>query len=113
MKTSFAFSCDQFNPTQAGLDDSHEDYINPRIFTKEAAEFLARGLTSIGFKVIHDFPEDWGRWVEIENPDGYFLAVGVANFDAEGELRHKFFVEPDKSPIRKWLKKIDTVKRVM
>jgi len=100
------------------LDAKSEDFINPGVFAKEAADFIAEGLTKAGWVVKDNFTEDWGRWVEVENPDGFFLAVGVANFD-EVERRsvetttHRAFVEPNTSPITKFFfKKIGTEAQV-
>jgi hypothetical protein len=118
LPTTFTFRCARFKPTRSELDEQHDDYINPGIFAKLAADFIAKELNQNGYKVINNFPEDWGRWVEVDNSDGYFLAVGVANYDVDQSRdgsteTHRIFVEPDKSPIRKWFRKIQTEERVM
>ena len=118
IETQFTFESANFKPTAGELDEKHDDYINPGVFAKEAASFIAAGLVEHGHRVKDNFCEDWGRWVEVENPDGYFLAVGVANFELEGlrndkSTGHRAFVEPNKSPITKFFfKKIDTEARV-
>jgi hypothetical protein len=118
LSTTFTFRCPRFRPTPGELDEQHDDYINPGVFAKEAASFIADALNRSGYRVTHVIQEDWGRSVEVEKPDRYFLAVGVGNYDEE-ERRdettetHMIFVEPDKSPIRKWFRKIQTEERVM
>ena len=118
LSTDISFRCPRFKPTPGELDEAHDEYINPGVFAKAAADFIAHELARMDYKVSGIIQEDWGRWVELDNPDGYFLAVGIANYDPDNHRdhdndTHRLFVEPDKSPVRKWFRKIDTEARVM
>jgi hypothetical protein len=118
LQTDVTFRCPRFKPTPGEIDENHEDFINPGVFAKQAASFLAKELAGKGYTVRGIVSEDWGCWVQVDNPDKYFLAVGIANYDddrfrAFETETHRLFIEPDKSPVRRWLKKIDTEERVM
>jgi len=80
--------------------------INPGIFGKRLAEFLAEGLRKKGFKVLGIGAEDWGWMVEIENQQ-FPLWIGCANYDGT-ENEFQCFIEPSKPFVRKWFSKIET-----
>ena len=80
--------------------------INPGIFGKRLAEFLAENLPQHGFKVLCIGHEDWGWMVEIENKE-FPLWIGCANYDGT-ENEFQCFIEPSKPFLRKWFSKIET-----
>ena len=118
LDTALTFRCPRFKPTAGELNEQDAEFINPGVFARQAATYLAAKLAEKGTTVRGVTKEDWGCWVEIENPDKYFLAIGVANYD-DDEFRsfetetHQVFIEPNKSPVGRWLRKIDTEERVM
>jgi hypothetical protein len=118
LDTTLTFRCPRFKPTAGELNEQDAEFINPGVFARQAATYLAGKLAEKGHTVRGVTKEDWGCWVEIENPDKYFLAVGVANHDDDAfrsfeTETHQVFVEPSKSPISRWFKTIDTEERVM
>jgi hypothetical protein len=101
MRTHIEFTSTEF-PAYPGEDKE----INPGIFGKRLAEFLAEGLPHQGFKVLCIGAEDWGWMVEIENKE-FPLWIGCANYE-EGENGFQCFIEPSKPFVRKWFSKIET-----
>ena len=75
MRTHVEFTSTEF-PAYPGEDKD----INPGIFGKRLAEFLAEGLRKKGNKVLGIGAEDWGWMVEIENQE-FPLWVGCANYE--------------------------------
>ena len=101
MKTHLEFTSNAF-PAYPGEDKE----INPGIFGKRLAEFLAENLSKHGFKVLGIGAEDWGWMVEIENQE-FPLWIGCASYDGT-ENEFQCFIEPSKPFVRKWLSKIET-----
>jgi hypothetical protein len=118
LDTTLTFRCPRFKPTAGELDEQDAEFINPGLFARQAATYLAVRMAEQGTNVRGVTTEDCGCWVEIENPDKYFLAVGVANYDGDtiGSFEtetHRVFIEPNKTPVSRWFKRIDTEERVM
>jgi len=101
MKTHLEFTSIEF-PAYPGEDKE----INPGIFGKRLAEFLAEGLRQQGFKDLCIGAEDWGWMVEIENNE-FPLWIGCANYVGT-ENEFQCFIEPSKPFVRKWFSKIET-----
>jgi hypothetical protein len=101
MKTHLEFTSIEF---PASPEEDKE--INPGIFGKRLAEFLAEGLRKQGFKVLGIGSEDWGWMVEIENKE-FPLWIGCANYDGT-ENEFQCVIEPSKPYVRKWFSKIET-----
>jgi len=101
MKTHLEFTSTEF-PAYPGEDKE----INPGIFGKRLAEFLAENLHSQGFKVLCIGAEDWGWMVEIENQE-FPLWIGCASYE-DGKNGFQCFIEPSKPFVRKWFLKIET-----
>jgi hypothetical protein len=101
MRTHAEFTSTEF-PAYPGEDKE----INPGIFGKRLAEFLAENLPQHGFKVLCIGAEDWGWMVEIENK-GFPLWIGCANYDGT-ENEFQCFIEPSKPFVRKWFSKLET-----
>jgi len=89
MKTHLEFTSTAF-PAYPGEDKD----INPGIFEKRLAEFLAENRPSHGFKVLSIGAEDWGWMVEIENKE-FPLWIGCASYE-DGENGFQCFIEPSK-----------------
>jgi hypothetical protein len=96
----------EFTSTEFPAYPEEDKEINPGIFGKRLAEFLAEGLSKHGFKVLGIGAEDWGWMVEIENREFPFW-IGCANYDGT-ENEFQCFIEPSKPFVRKWFSKIET-----
>jgi len=92
MKTHLEFTSTAF-PAYPGEDKE----INPGIFGKRVAEFLAESLPQQGFKVLCIGAEDWGWMVEIENRE-FPLPLKQNNILGRRLMISK--VKPNFSPIR-------------
>jgi hypothetical protein len=106
LKTHVEFRSNQFPPYAGEADE-----VNPGIYGKRLAEFLARELASKGFAPLQPFAEDWGWVLPLKN-DGFRLWIGCANYEtADGFL---CFIEPHQPAIRKspFLHKTDTSRQV-
>jgi hypothetical protein len=101
MRTHLEFTSTTF-PAYPGEDKE----INPGIFGKRLAEFLAENLPHQGFSVLSIGAEDWGWMVEFENRE-FPLWIGCANYDGT-ENEFQCFIEPSKPYVRKWFSKIET-----
>lgn len=105
MKTQLEFRSTAFPPFP-----DEDQQINPGLYGKRLADFLAAELPSHGFEVICVDAEDWGWRVEVRN-EAYPLWIGCANYQ-ETEEGFLCFIEPSKPVIRHWFKKIETEPRV-
>jgi hypothetical protein len=101
MRTQIQFQSTSFPPCE-----NEDEQINPGVFGKRLADFLAESLPAQGFKVRCVGAEDWGWMVELEN-ETFPLWIGCAH-DEAFENGFQCFIEPSKPFIRKWFKKIDT-----
>jgi len=88
------------------LDEDEE--VNPGVYGKRLAEFLAAQLPRHGFSVSEKFAEDWGWCIMLQN-DAFPLWIGCANYGKGGFL---CFIEPSKPYVRRWLKRIPTTETV-
>lgn len=105
MLTHVEFRSSAFPPYE-----SEEEEINPGIFGKRLAEFLADGLEKRGEPVAGLIAEDWGWMIAIDNP-AFALWIGAANY-AEYYDGFLCFIEPHKPYVRKFFKKIPAAERV-
>lgn len=105
MKTHVEFRSDRF-PPYPGEDEE----VNPGIWGKRLALFLAMGLKKYGIQTDDVSAEDWGWMVPIEN-DAFPLWIGSANYEEypDGFL---CFVEPSKPFVRRLFRKISTEAQV-
>ena len=105
MKTHVEFRSNLFPPYEG-----EEEEVNPGLFGKRLAEFLARKLDEVGFETKDLFCEDWGWGIPVKNPD-FHLWIGCGHqFGNDDEFL--CFIEPHKPVIRKFFKKVDTTRRV-
>ena len=105
MKTHVAFRSDKFPPYEG-----EEQEINPGVYGKRLAEFLAAGLRSHGFEPGELVAEDWGWMIPTKN-EGFHLWIGCGSYPVypDGFL---CFIEPHTPIVRKLFKKINVQPRV-
>lgn len=101
MRTHIEFPYEAFPP-----NESEEEEINPGMYGKRLADFLADGLKDHEFHVTSVSPKDWGWMIELENKE-FPLWVGCGNYE-EYTKGFLYFIEPSKPAIRKWFKNINT-----
>lgn len=99
MRTHVEFASTEFPPYPG-----EEEEINPDVFGKRLAKFLAGQLPSHGFAVAGIGVEDWGVQIDIEHSD-FALWIGCANYQ-DFENGFLCFIEPSTPFVRKWFKKI-------
>ena len=99
MRTHVEFASTEFPPYPG-----EEEEINPDVFGKRLAKFLAGQLPSHGFAVAGIGVEDWGVQIDIEHSD-FALWIGCANYQ-DFESGFLCFIEPSTPFVRKWFKKI-------
>lgn len=103
MKTHLEFQSAAF-PACPGEDEE----INPGIYGKRLAQFLASELPRRGFATSGIFAEDWGWSIGLENED-FPLWIGCANYGEDGFL---CFIEPSKDHVTRWFRRISTSETV-
>ncbi len=73
---------------------------------EKVARLLADGLPGCGFTVQRVVGEDWGWRVVVENaPFPLWIGCGHYLEDPDG---HLCFIEPSRSFVRRWLKRVST-----
>jgi hypothetical protein len=100
----------EFESTHFPADADEDELVNPGVYGKKLAEFVAAGLAAHNLKVRTVFAEDWGWTVELENKE-FPLWIGCANYE-EFENGFLCFIEPSKPVVRKWFSKVDTTPTV-
>jgi hypothetical protein len=100
MKTQVEFRSSQFPPYEG-----EEEQINPGLWGKRLAEYLAQKLTEKGFETDTIIAEDWGWMVPIRN-EGFLLAVCCGHQDGEADS-FLCFTEPSQPVVKKLFRKID------
>lgn len=100
----------EFESTHFPADEEEDELVNPGVYGKKLAEFVAAGLAAHNLKVRTVFAEDWGWTVELENKE-FPLWIGCANYE-EFENGFLCFIEPSKPVVRKWFSKVDTTPTV-
>jgi len=105
MKTLVEFKSDKFPPYEG-----EEAEINPGLWGKRLAEYLQEQLPNHGLTVTGIGAEDWGWMVKLENKE-FPLWIGCGHQNDEDDA-FLCFIEPSKTFIRRWFKKIDTRNKV-
>ena len=100
MNTQVEFRSSKFPPY-----DGEEAEINPGLWGKRLAEYLAEKLTERGVETEPMILEDWGCYLPIRN-DGFRLALccGHQNGDDDQFL---VFTEPATPKVKKFFRTID------
>lgn len=100
MARSLVFRSGKFPPYEG-----EEEETNPGRWGKRLAEYLRDTLPQHGFVVKDLVPEDWGCFVEVENPK-FPLAVACGHYQ-EWPDGYMCYIEPDKPFVRRWFRKVD------
>jgi hypothetical protein len=90
--------------------EGEEELVNPGIWGKLLAEYLAENLERMGFEPQEPITEDWGYYIGLENPE-FALGVGCSHQSGPDDS-FVCILTPDKPVIRKLFKKIDTTEQV-
>jgi hypothetical protein len=91
-------------------DPDEDETVNPGVYGRQLAMFLAGELRGLGFNCGQPFAEDWGWHIPVEN-EAFKLWIGCGNY-AEYPDGFLCFIEPHMPVVRKLFAKIDTVPRV-
>lgn len=84
--------------------------VNPGLFGKRLADFLAGTLPAHGFAVSSVDAEDWGWTITLVN-EAFPLWIGCSNYD-EYDDGFLCVITPSKPYVRKWFRKISTTDTV-
>lgn len=108
MRTNIQFQSSAF-PAFASEDED----INPGVFGKRLADYLASELPARGLHVESVDYEDWGWRIDLRN-EAFPLWIGCSNYDEfpDGFICH---IHPSKPYVSRWFKKVptgETVERV-
>ncbi len=104
MRTKVEFDSDAF-PPYPGEDEE----VNPNIWGKRLAEFIAAKLSEQGIETGEFYPEDWGWEIPVKN-EAFPIFIGCGNQIDPGGTRFLCFIDPSKPEIRRGLfKKVNTV----
>lgn len=100
MKTQVEFRSSKFPPY-----DGEEDQINPGLWGKRLAEYLAKNLDNKGIVTQEMIAEDWGWYVPMQI-DGIKLAICCGHQNGEDD-EFLCFTDPGKPVVKKLFRKTD------
>lgn len=100
MKTQVEFRSSKFAPY-----DSEEEEINPGLWGKRLAEYLAKELAGHGIETEETAIEDWGCYLPTRN-EGFRLALCCGHQDGDDD-QFLVFTEPNKPKVKKLFRTID------
>jgi hypothetical protein len=100
MKTQVEFRSAKFPPYEG-----EEEQINPGLWGKRLAEYLAENLAKKGIKTEEPIAEDWGWYVPVQN-DEFRLALCCGHQDGEDD-EFLCFTDPATPVVKKLFRKID------
>lgn len=100
MKTQVEFRSSKFPPY-----DGEEDQINPGLWGKRLAEYLAKNLDNKGIVTQEMIAEDWGWYVPMQI-DGIKLAICCGRQNGEDD-EFLCFTDPGKPVVKKLFRKTD------
>ena len=100
MKTQVEFRSSKFPPY-----DGEEEQINPGLWGKRLAEYLAQKLAEKGIVIEEMVAEDWGWYVQVRN-EGFRLALCCGHQNGDDD-EFVCFTDPSTPIVKKFLKKID------
>lgn len=100
----------QFRSSSFPAFASEYEEINPGVFGKRLADYLASALPSFGLHVERIDCEDWGWRIDLRN-EGFPLWIGCSNYS---EYSDGFLCQiiPSKPYVWRWFKKVPTVETV-
>ena len=100
MKTQVEFRASKFPPYEG-----EEEEINPGLWGRRLAEYLASCLAVRGIETEEMIAEDWGYYLPIRNV-GYRLAL-CCGHQADAEDQFMVFTDPSTPKVRKLFRTID------
>ena len=100
MRTQVEFRSSKFPPYEG-----EEKQINPGLWGKRLAEYLAQKLAEKGIATEEMVAEDWGRYVPVRN-EGFRLALCCGHQNGDDD-EFVCFTDPSTPIVKKFFKKID------
>ena len=100
MKTRVEFRSFRFPPYEG-----EEKQINPGLWGKRLAEYLAQKLAERGIKTGEMVAEDWGWYLPVPN-DGFPLALCCGHQDGDAD-QFLCFTEPSTPVVKRLFKRVD------
>jgi hypothetical protein len=100
MKTQVEFRSSKFPPYEG-----EEEQINPGLWGKRLAEYLAQKLAEKGIVTEEMVAEDWGWYVPVRN-EGFRLALCCGHQNGDDD-EFVCFTDPSTPIVKTFLKKID------
>lgn len=100
MKTQVEFRSSKFPPYEG-----EEEQINPGLWGKRLAEYLAQKLAEKGIVTEEMVAEDWGWYVPVRN-EGFRLALCCGHQNGDDD-EFVCFTDPSTPIVKMFLKKID------
>jgi hypothetical protein len=100
VQTQVAFRSLKFPPYEG-----EQEQINPGLWGKRLAEYLAQQLAARGVETDEMIAEDWGWYVPVKN-DGFRLALCCGHQDGDDD-EFLVFTDPSTPVVKKLFKKID------
>lgn len=100
MRTQVEFRSEKFPPY-----DGEEEEINPGLWGRRLAEYLAKELAERGIETDGVIIEDWGCYLPVRN-DGFRLALCCGHQDGDDD-QFLVFTDPGRPKVRKWFRTID------
>jgi hypothetical protein len=100
MKTQVEFRSSSFPPYEG-----EEEQINPGLWGRRLAEYLAQKLADRGIETGEMVAEDWGWYLPVRN-EGFRLGLGCGHQEGDDD-EFLCFTEPSTPVVKKFFKKID------
>ena len=100
MKTHVEFRSSKFPPYEG-----EQEQINPGVWGKRLAEYLALELSKKGIPTGEAIAEDWGWYLPVVN-EGFPLAICCGHQDGDDD-EFLCFTDPSKPLIKKLFRKVD------
>lgn len=100
MQTQVRFVSDQFPP-----HPREEEQLNPGVWGRRLADYLATGLATRGIETGEPVAEDWGWYLPVRSPS---LRLGVCCGHQDGDDDEFLcFTEPSRPVVVKLFRKVD------
>lgn len=100
MKTHVEFRSTKFPPYEG-----EEEEINPGLWGKRLAEYLAKELADRGIEADGMAVEDWGCYLPVRN-DGFRLALCCGHQNGDDD-QFVVFTDPSSPKVKKWFRTVD------
>ena len=105
MKTQVEFKSARFPPYEG-----EEEQINPGLWGKRLAEYLAQKLAELDIETQDIVAEDWGYYLPIRN-QGFPLGICCGHQDGEDD-EFVCFTEPGKPIVKQFFRKLDATSQL-